>query len=131
MMKRPIIYLACPYTHIDASVREQRFIASARAAAALIKQGNVVYSPITMTHPIDQVLAGENATMGSVYWLEFDSAFMEICSEMVVLTLEGWRSSEGVQREIAYFRDGGKRVRYMAVDDLKLIESPYGAKWNT
>ena len=43
-----------------------------------------------MTHPIDMVLAGASNTLGSDYWVAFDEAFMEMCSEMVVIRLEGW-----------------------------------------
>src|SRR5260370_38085828 len=108
-----IIYLACPYKDPDHRVREQRFKAATEAAASLIKQGNIVYSPITMTHPIDLVLAGETATLGSGYWVSFDEAFMEFCSEIVVLKVRGWDRSSGIRREIEYFKAQGKPVRFM------------------
>ena len=85
-----------------------------KAAAELIKQGHIVFSPITMTHPIDVVLAGEAATLGSDFWVSFDEAFMDMCSEIVVLTLEGWERSSGIQREIAYFKAQGKPVRLLS-----------------
>src|SRR3954470_8339054 len=44
---RKIIYLACPYTDGDPRLREQRFEAATDAAAFLIRQGYIVYSPIT------------------------------------------------------------------------------------
>ena len=107
-----IIYLACPYTDSDPTIREARFHAANEAAGALIKQGHIVFSPITMTHPLDKVLAGDD-TMGSDYWVEFDVAFMEACSEMIVLMIDGWRTSSGVRREIAHFKEQGKPIRYM------------------
>ena len=85
-----ITYLACPYTHPDFSVRESRFLAATKAAAHLIAQGRVVYSPITMTHPLDIELAEDNTTLGSDYWVAFDEAFMEFCFEMVILRIPGW-----------------------------------------
>jgi hypothetical protein len=108
-----VVYLACPYTDADVDVRRGRFEAATIAAADLIRQGRIVYSPITMTHPIDVVLAGEANTLGSDYWVAFDEAFMGMCSEMVVLTLDGWKNSSGVAREIDYFRQAGKPIRYM------------------
>jgi hypothetical protein len=110
---RRIIYLACPYTHPDSHVREARFRAATRAAAALIKEGYVVYSPITMTHPIDVVLAGTTSTLGSDYWVAFDEAFMDICSEMVILKVDGWDRSSGIRREREYFESQGKPVRFI------------------
>jgi Domain of unknown function (DUF1937) len=110
---RKIIYLACPYTDADASIRQLRFDVATGVAADLIRTGHIVYSPITMTHPIDIVLAGESNTLGSDYWVAFDEAFMEMCSEMVVIRLAGWQRSSGIRREIAYFTEHKKPIRYI------------------
>ena len=115
-MKRPIIYLACPYSHADWQTRLDRFAASADAAAMLIRKGLVVYSPITMTHPIDVVLAENQSSMGSDYWVDFDESFMDVCAEMLILTLDGWRGSSGIKREIAYFETQGKKISLMSRD---------------
>src|SRR4051794_12559064 len=103
-----VIYLACPYTDPNHAVRQLRFEVATAVAADLIKAGRVVYSPITMTHPIDIALAGATNTLGSDYWVAFDEAFMEMCSEMVVICLDGWQRSSGVKREIAYFTERKK-----------------------
>jgi Domain of unknown function (DUF1937) len=108
-----VIYLACPYTDPDPAVRKARFEVATAVAADFIRAGRVVYSPITMTHPIDMVLAGASNTLGSDYWVAFDEAFMEMCSEMVVIQLDGWQESSGIRREIAYFNDHKKPIRYM------------------
>lgn len=113
-MKRPIIYLACPYSHVDWQMRLDRFAASADAAAKLIRKGMVVYSPITMTHPIDLVLAENQSSMGSDYWCDFDESFMDVCTEMLILTLDGWRGSNGIKREIAYFETQRKKISLMS-----------------
>lgn len=108
-----IIYLACPYSDPDPRVREERFKAATEAAAALISDGYIVYSPITMTHPIDLVLAGGQSTLGSDYWVAFDEAFMSLCSEIFVLQLPGWNMSAGIERELQYFRDKRRPIRYL------------------
>ena len=110
---RPIIYLGCPYTHSDPKVREERFEKATRAAAHLIEKGHIVYSPITMTHPIDLVLAAEGDTLGSAYWVAFDQAFMECCAEMLVLKLDGWEQSSGIQREMEFLKKQGRPVRFL------------------
>jgi hypothetical protein len=107
-----IVYLACPYSHPSMDVRLSRFEASAHAAADLIQRGKFVYSPITMTHPIDLVMVEEGETMGSDYWCDFDEAFMRVCSEMIILTISGWRESRGIAREARFFQDAAKPVRY-------------------
>lgn len=79
-------------------------------AAKLIEQGHIVYSPLTMTHPIDIILADDGATLGSDYWVAFDKAFMSRCDEIAVLKLDGWEASKGVQFEIEFFRQSGKPI---------------------
>ena len=108
-----VIYLACPYTDPDPAVRKARFEVATAVAADLIRAGRIVYSPITMTHPIDIVLAGASNTLGSDYWVAFDEAFMEMCSEIIVIRLDGWQKSSGVRREIAYCQERNRLVRYM------------------
>lgn len=113
MSSHDIIYLACPYSHPSMEVRVARFQASAQAAAHLIHQGKFVYSPITMTHPIDLVMAAEGDTMGSDYWCDFDEAFMSVCSEMIILVIPGWDESRGIKREAAFFEAAGKPVSFL------------------
>lgn len=103
-----ILYLACPYTHRDFQVRLRRFEQATKAAASLISDGYIVFSPITMTHPIDIVLAGSENTLGSDFWIKFDEAFMDRCDELVLLEIDGWMESSGVIREIEYFRANNK-----------------------
>lgn len=66
-----------------------------------------------MTHPIDLIMNVEGDTMGSDYWCDFDEAFMSVCSEMIILTIPGWRKSRGIRREAEFFERNGKSIRYM------------------
>jgi hypothetical protein len=114
--KRELIYLACPYSDPSATVRLQRFEHATKAAAALIRQGRVVFSPITMTHPIDLEMAGSENTLGSDFWVTFDEIFMERCDVCVLLPLEGWQESRGVRREIEFFQAAGKPLMVLDRD---------------
>lgn len=111
---RKMIYVAGPYTN-PASERLFRYEALTRAATEQMREGHLVYSPITHTHPLDVILAeGEaDATLGSDFWCDLDERFMAICDECVVVMLEGWQQSRGVAREIAHFRAAGKPVRFL------------------
>lgn len=80
-------------------------------------QGHVVFSPITMTHPIDQLLAKAGETLGSTYWVNFDEAFMNACAEMYVMQIDGWEASEGIRREIDHFQKRGKPIKFIPVKD--------------
>ena len=80
-LRLEIVYLACPYSKGTSKARLARFEAATHVAAKLIERRLIVFSPLTMTHPIDVVLAEEGETLGSDYWVEFDIVFMEACSE--------------------------------------------------
>jgi len=101
-----MIYLASPYTHPDPAVREARFQAACRQAAEMLRCGIAVFSPIAHTHSI----AAYGLPLDWSFWREYDRAFLEMCSEVWVLTLDGWRESEGVQAEMAMARELGKPV---------------------
>lgn len=115
---RPIVYLAAPYSHADEGVRRWRYQMVTAAAASLVSKGLVVFSPITMTHPIDILLADQGSTLGSDYWVDFDVSFMHFCSEMAVLKLEGWQESRGIQREIAFFNASKRPIHYIEPFDI-------------
>lgn len=107
---RPLTYLACPYTHPDPAVRQARFEASNRAAAKLLRSGDIVYSPISHSHPI-----ALQATLPTdwAFWERFDRAYIFLSNKIVVLTLDGWRESRGVTAEINLAKSIGLPVQYI------------------
>jgi hypothetical protein len=105
-MKR-VIYVGGPYTHADHNIRRERFEALTAIAAEIVKQGHIVYSPITHTHPIDLHFVRDDVHLSSDFWCDFDETFMSVCTEMVIVPLEGWEKSGGVKREREYFEARG------------------------
>jgi len=105
-----MIYLASPYSHPDAAVRQQRFESACRAAAELIRRGHVVFSPIAHSHGIAQ----HGLPVDWDFWEAQDRRLLAACDELWVLTLDGWRESRGVQAEIAIARAAGKPVRFVS-----------------
>ena len=99
------LYLACPYTHPDPAVREYRFRMATLKAAELISEGNIVFSPLTMTVPMEK-MAGLPQTFS--YWKRLNFAFIDWCEEMRILNIEGVENSEGVQGEIQYAESIGR-----------------------
>ncbi len=59
-----MIYLASPYSHPDARVRQRRFEEACQAAAAITRAGLSVFSPISHSHPI----ARYGVPTGWDYW---------------------------------------------------------------
>jgi len=115
-----MIYLASPYTHPDPAVRDARFHAVCRCAAVMIGHGEMVFSPVAHSHPI----TAAGLPTDWAFWERFDRVFLGMCSEVVVLTLDGWRESKGVRAEIEIARRMGKPVRFI---DPLTDQTPAGA----
>src|SRR4051794_15067165 len=103
-----MIYLASPYSHSDPRIRESRFQAACRATAQLIRAGHSVFSPIVHGHP----LACLGIPTDWAFWQRFDEEHLKRCDELLVLQIEGWRESEGVQAEIVLAAALRMRIDY-------------------
>lgn len=109
-----MIYLASPYTHPDAAVRQERFEAACRAAAELIRRGHIVFSPVAHSHGIAQ----HGLPVDWSFWERHDRRLLVACDELWVLKLDGWQQSRGVQAEIAIARELGKPVHFVSEAEL-------------
>lgn len=105
-----LIYLACPYTHKDHSVMVERFLAVNKVAARFMAEGKYIFSPISHTHPIAE--AG-SLPRGWDYWEGYDRRILKCCDKIVVLCLEGWTQSTGVQAEIKIGQEMGIPVEFI------------------
>lgn len=105
-----MIYLASPYSHPTPAVKEQRFQGVLKAAADLMAQGEIVFSPIAHCHPI-AVTFGVPGNWE--YWEKYDKAFIEVCDRFIILKLEGWETSVGVEAERKYAASLGKNIEFI------------------
>jgi len=110
-----MIYLASPYSHPDPLVRETRFNATCQATAKLIRTGHAVFSPIVHGHPLVRF----GLPMDWAFWGPHDNEHLQRCEEVLVLRLEGWRESTGIQAELALAAALGKRVGYVDPTDAQ------------
>jgi len=104
------VYIASPYTHPSAAVREFRFIKVAHACAKLFEQGIVPFSPIVHWHELSKIF---DLPKDHQYWIMADSIMLTGARELAVLQLDGWEKSAGVQREIKFAELLGKSVTYL------------------
>lgn len=102
--KQKLIYLACPYTHKDPTIREHRFEIANAVAAKLMASGLFVFSPISHTHPI--ACAGE-LPKNWEFWKGYDEIMLSKCDVFLVINIPGWKESVGVQAEIALANEYG------------------------
>lgn len=104
------VYLMCPYSHKDRTVREGRFALANVAALYLMNGGVYVFSPISHSHPIS--LSGGNS-LDHEFWLRQDRQFVDWADAGIVLTIDGWRESKGIHIELGWFEEMGKPVLYL------------------
>jgi len=104
------IYLACPFSSDDPTVRQWRFDSVNVKACELMANGHIVFSPISHSYPI--ALAGD-LPLGWDFWERMDRAFIEWADEVWVLMLDGWNESEGIRVEINIAGELGRPVRYI------------------
>ncbi len=104
-------YLASPYSAMDEATKTRRFVSAAKAAAFLMTvEKKIVFSPIAHTHPISRWTGGE---MKHEEWMRQDEPFLRGAAGIIVLKIEGWESSKGVQEEIALAKKLGIPITYM------------------
>jgi len=109
---RPVLwYLATPYTNYSLGL-DAAFQDASRAAGALARRGELVYSPIAHTHPI-AIYAGIDPKAHDI-WLPFDAAMMQRCDGIAVVKMPGWNTSFGIGEELKAFEAASKPVRYLS-----------------
>ena len=109
-----IIYLASPYTSNNQYNHHVRYHHSCMAAAKLMQQGHIVFSPITHSHGIARFIPDHNHD----FWMFQDLPFLDFADKIIVLTLPGWKESKGVKKEIEYARDKGIPVEFKDIEEI-------------
>jgi hypothetical protein len=97
MNKNGLVYLASPYSHPDPAVMESRYLEAVKAAHYLMSQGHVVFSPIAHNHILVKMFG---LPVGWEYWEKFDSVYLRMSSQLIILTLDGWMESKGIKGEL-------------------------------
>lgn len=113
--RRVVAYVASPYSHPDAAVRAARYRAAQDAVRAAVQAGVSAYVPIAMTGGLGDIDVSHEA------WMEYDLPLLLRCDHVVVLTIEGWRESRGVQTEIEYAEREAKRIWYATPEQLPAV----------
>ena len=87
-----------------------RYEAVVHAAAMMFKSDFMLIEPIASCHEksLRYDLPG-----GYKFWQKRDRKYISLTSGIIVLTLPGWKESEGVTDEIAYAKTLGMPVYYL------------------
>lgn len=98
---QPLLFLACPYSHPEHSVRTERFQYASQASALLMGMGYAVFSPISHGHIICEYDRSGRIGTDAPAWTGVNDAVLPVCNALVVLGLPGCIESAGVRREVA------------------------------
>ena len=109
-----LYYLVTPYSHPDPLVMEERFKLAAQATSFLMNQGRIVYSPIVHNHPIATMFG---LPRGWDYWKKYDTVMLSKCRGIIILTIDGWRISVGLNAEKQIAEEQGLLIYYMSLID--------------
>jgi len=105
-----MIYLASPYAHHDPIEIQYRFHKVCEATVELMKQGEIVYSPIAHNHYLATQFFLPRTWH---FWKLYDLPMLNLAEAIWVLMLDGWQNSSGVAAEIAHAIQTDKPVIYI------------------
>ena len=105
-----IIYLALPYMHDSKFIMEFRAMVSDVISADLMKQGRLIYAPISACH---HIAVKYGLPRDWKFWAAMDEEFIKACGKVLVITLRGWEESTGVTAEIKLAKKYGIPIEYI------------------
>jgi hypothetical protein len=97
-------------------MKELRFFQGCTAAASLMQQGYVVFSPIAHSHAVET--NGMDKLETGDFWLDQDLVVLSKCDKVIVLMLPGWEYSRGVKREVEFAKKNNIEVEYLTYESL-------------
>jgi len=119
-----IIYLATPYSHPSAEIREMRWRISCEVAAWAMRQGHTVFCPIAHSHPIAAYLP-EDLLLSHSFWMNQDLPLLAKADTVWVYPCDAADVSRGVAREIKEAKRLGIPIRLISHDEVgQLLDKP-------
>jgi hypothetical protein len=106
-----MIYLATPYS----ADREVNYLNAMDAAVYLFKQGKPVFSPILHWHDASKLHV---MPTDASYWWEYNKKMLSYSTKLCIGMFPGWRTSVGVQQEIAEAVSQRLTISYFTPDML-------------
>lgn len=110
-----ICYVASPYSKYKMGLNAAAYDV-ADVTAKLMRHGICALSPIIHGHEVTRI--GRLDALDQEFWKAIDKPFVDAASACVVVLMDGWRESAGVQHEIEEFTKAGKPIFYLDPKDL-------------
>ena len=105
-----LVYVSAPYSEVSDKDSLMRTIAAFSGRYMLANPGEYAVSGLMHHYAIK-----EEPALGTDYkfWKEWCDLCMAVCTKMVVLTVPGWSTSEGVAAEIEYAKKVNMPIAYI------------------
>ena len=113
-----MLYLASPYTHENPIIMEHRYKYMLQVCAYFANNKICVYSPIVHWHPVAKL---HSLPKEFEFWQEFDRQFLDSCDEMLIIPLQGWEDSKGINAEVDYCEEQDIPFRLMDTIELHRV----------
>jgi hypothetical protein len=114
-----MIYLASPYAHPDADIRDERYRQACAAQVQLMRQGKPVFCPIAAHAGLVSMLLTAEERNSHDFWMAQDLPILERSLALYVLCLKGWHASKGVAAEVLHAQRHKKLIIYLSEDFLE------------
>jgi hypothetical protein len=113
--KEKVYYLASPYTSPDLEKMKERYLKVDEVGYKLLMKGFHIIEPIASTyHKAQRFQLPHDYS----FWINHCRKFVEISDSVIVLMLDDWENSVGVQDEIKIATELGKKVVYISENEL-------------
>lgn len=126
-MDQGLYYLAVPYQGSDEQ-RAYRTEISLKATAEFLRQGIHLFAPIIYVNQIAKELNLPSTEERRKVIMPYLFDFLKISKGMILITLEGWQDSWGVQQELKFCQQNQIDVYKISSDqiygNLKTILGP-------
>lgn len=103
------VYLGSPYSKYEAG-HDAAARVVADAAASLMRRGLVIYSPIAHGHAV----AAYGLPLDWAFWKAQCQPLIDGAAGLIVLTMDGWQDSVGLQYEIEEFVRTGRPILHVS-----------------
>jgi hypothetical protein len=109
-------YLGSPFT-LHPRGHWPAYVEAAKGAAALVRAGVKVFSPIIHGYALSQY--GGIPAVNPAMWAAINRPFVERADGLVVLELTHWETSAGLLEEIKAFTTANKPIVHLTLADLE------------
>ncbi len=108
-------YVASPYTSDHPIEMQERYFNVRDFCAYCANEGLLVYSPIVHWHSIAEE---HDLPKDHNFWLNQDRAMIIAAQGIMVLMIDGWKDSRGVQDEIKFAHQLQRPIQYWDYDGI-------------